>query len=81
MKISSSIKKVQRKIYLTEETSNKLDILLLDPVRGRVKYGELSDIAEALFIRWIEEQVGAHGANAKTADDVDGGPVRAEAAT
>ena len=76
MKVASSIKKVQRKIYLTEETSNKLDILLLDPVRGRVKYGELSDIAEALFVQWIEEQVGAH---AKTPDNVDGGPPRAEA--
>lgn len=70
MRIKSSIRKVQRKVYLTESLSNKIDILLLDPVRGGVKYGNLSALLEALLTQWIEDQMGVK--HEKEAPHVDG---------
>lgn len=51
--------KVGLKVWITEETYAKVKLLLLDPLRGRMRAGELSELAESLFSRWANEQISA----------------------
>jgi len=38
---------------------DKIDLLLFDPVRGRVRYGARSKLIQQLLKRWVDERIGA----------------------
>lgn len=63
MKIASGIKKVRVHVWLPEYLATELSILLADPMRGRVKYGELSALGESLFREWVSKQKGEQNGN------------------
>lgn len=49
-------KKIGVKLRLSEELHAKVALLLLDPKYGRAKWGTWTDLGEALFQRWVNEQ-------------------------
>jgi len=48
-----TVARVEHKIYLDEPLSAEVTLLLLDPVKGRIGYGALSDKANELFRAWV----------------------------
>jgi hypothetical protein len=49
---------VQTSVYLDAETFGKVEMYLLDPVKGKLKYGALSTLVSGLlsqFLKQIEE--------------------------
>jgi len=51
-----AIPRRSRHIYLREDIAATVDLILLDPMREKVKYGKWSDLVEALLRTWISEQ-------------------------
>lgn len=49
-------RKVRRNITLTERTAAIIENEMLDRAHLRRKYGQLSDLIEALLLRYIEEE-------------------------
>jgi len=45
-----------RKLYIREDIAATVDLILLDPMREKVRYGKWSDLVEALLRGWIAEQ-------------------------
>ena len=47
-----------RKVTLSLPTSvfNQVHLLLLDPLRARTRYGELSGLVTSLLYKWLEDQ-------------------------
>jgi len=47
-----------KKVTLSLPTSvfNQVHLLLLDPLRARTKYGELSGLVTSLLYKWLEDQ-------------------------
>lgn len=48
--------RVQWKIYLPTSIAAQVELLLLDPMRERVKYGARNELVEKLLRSWLEEQ-------------------------
>jgi len=48
--------KVGIKCRIPEQLYHEVKVLLLDPVRLRVGYGDLSALATHLFQQWVDEQ-------------------------
>lgn len=46
---------VRTNITIPEETFDKIELYLLDPVRGKLRYGALSKITTALWLQLIRE--------------------------
>ena len=52
----STPRKIGLKCRIPERLYNEVKVLLLDPVRLRVGYGDLSALATHLFQRWVDEE-------------------------
>jgi hypothetical protein len=48
---------VQRFISLPTTLAAKVDLLLMDPVMNKPKYGSWSDLIQVLLRRWVEDQI------------------------
>ena len=48
---------VRRTVYIPEELDRKVELLLLDPVKGRAKFGAWSDLMTRLIREWVDEQI------------------------
>ena len=48
--------RVQWKLYLPETIAAEVELLLLDPLRDRVKYGARNELVEKLLRKWLEDQ-------------------------
>jgi hypothetical protein len=44
-------------LYIRADLNAKIDLLLSDPMRNRVKYGAKSRLVEELLEKWVQEQV------------------------
>ena len=47
---------VQLHIWLPRSLAERMDLLLLDPVRNRVRYGARSKLMARLVERWLAER-------------------------
>jgi hypothetical protein len=45
---------VEWKVHIKSSLAAKVELLLLDPMRRKVKYGARSQLIETLLERWIE---------------------------
>ena len=45
-----------RIIYLPTDLSAEIDLLLCDPLRGKIQYGAFTTLAENLFRQWVDAQ-------------------------
>ncbi len=45
-----------RKLRIREDIAATVDLILLDPMREKIRYGKWSDLVEALLRNWIAEQ-------------------------
>lgn len=46
--------KVYRKVRIYEDLANKVELLLYDPVRQDVRYGDWSKLLNMLIANWLE---------------------------
>jgi len=53
-----AIPRVRKDFYIRADIAAKLDLILLDPMRQKVKYGKWSELIEMLCGQWIAEQQG-----------------------
>ena len=51
-----AIPRRSRHLYIREDIAATVDLILLDPLREKVKYGKWSDLVETLLRNWIAEQ-------------------------
>lgn len=58
----------QWSFLLPTELTAKVDLLLLDPMTGRVKYGSRKKLVEKLLREWLNKRVGS-GAGDPSAGD------------
>lgn len=49
---------VEKKVSLRANTVAKVELLLFDPVRNRVKYGGWSALINQLLEQWLDDQPG-----------------------
>lgn len=55
-KTKSTERKVRISIWLPEDVAAKVVALLMDPLRGRSRYGDLSRVGTLLFRAWVRKQ-------------------------
>ncbi len=48
-------KKVELRFFVPESLANKVELLLLDPVYSRKKYGAMAKLGERLLTEWVEK--------------------------
>lgn len=48
--------RVQWKLYLPLSLAAEVELLLLDPLREKVKYGARNELIEKLLREWLEKQ-------------------------
>ena len=48
--------RVAWKIYLPQQLAAQVELLLLDPMREKVKYGARNELLEGLLRDWLERQ-------------------------
>ena len=53
-------------VYIPTQLANKVELLLLDPVRMRGKYGAKSALITRLLSWWVKEQEGKNDVQAIT---------------
>lgn len=63
-----AIPRSEKHIRIREDIMATVDLLLLDPMRAKVKYGKRSDLIEDLLRQWIDEQRADAGERVTTAD-------------
>ncbi len=51
--------KVPYNALIPEGLAAKIDLLLLNPMTGKIKYGARSQLIEKILRRWLEEQISA----------------------
>lgn len=51
------VRYVGRKVRLPEPLDQKVHLLLLDPLRGRVRSGAWTQLMTSLLQRWVNEQI------------------------
>ena len=49
--------RVAWKVYLPQQLAAQVELLLLDPMREKVKYGARNELLEGLLRDWILEQI------------------------
>ena len=59
-RIKSSEGYVQVKLRLPESLAAEVKAILLDPLRGRSRYGTLSKVGTELFRAWVRKQRGEY---------------------
>jgi hypothetical protein len=57
-----TIERVRRTVYIPETLDRKVELLLMDPSKGKAKYGAWSDLTTALLRKWVDEQIRARTA-------------------
>lgn len=55
-KTKSSERKVRVALWLPEPLAAQVMALLMDPLRGRSRYGDLSRVGTMLFRAWVRKQ-------------------------
>lgn len=53
----NAVRKVRWTVYVPEDLSTKTDILLLNPITGRVQYNAKSELVEKLLRQWLAGQI------------------------
>lgn len=51
-----TIPRIGKRVYIRQDIMATVDLILLDPMREKVKYGKWSDLLEALLRNWVAEQ-------------------------
>lgn len=59
---SKPIPSIEWKVYIPIPLAAKADLLLLDPVTNKTRYGARSDLVANLLASWLAEQTGGNRA-------------------
>ena len=52
-----TVPRIEYKIRLPVTLGTKIDLLLMDPLTGKRKYGALNSLVERLLSEWVQSQV------------------------